>query len=315
MNPEELTQKLNIFLKYLLSLIERKRGNFITLHERPMYIKNLRLLPPESNTKLPKTAVVIQGPILKTHDFTLETVRLYKRNFVKSSIIVSTWKDEDPDYLEKIKGVGGIVVVSEKPLNPGLRNANMQIVTTSAGMGKAQELGATYALKTRTDQRMYGRQVMEFLTNLLDIFPISKSLKQKKRVVGFSWNTKLETLYNFSDTFQFGTIEDMLAYWPHDLIYERPGDKTTFATGEHMTTEAQLFTRFLKRVGAEFPASREEWQKTLATQAIVIDAFPLDLYFYKYDRSREYRDLSYEYRMRDVTFVEWFNLYIKYKNS
>ncbi len=315
MNPEELSQKLNIFLKYLLSLIERKRGNFITLHERPIYIGNLRLLPPESDTKLPKNALVIQGPILKVNDFTLETVKLYKRNFAQSLIIVSTWNDEEPEYLEKIKEAGALVVVSEKPENPGLRNTNMQIASAAAGMKKAKELGALYALKTRTDQRMYGRQVMEFLLNLLDIFPLSLNSKQKKRIVGFSWNTKLETLYNFSDTFQFGAIEDMLLYWPHDLIAERQGDRTSFANGEHMTTEAQLFTRFLKRVGIEFKISREEWQKTLATRAIVIDAFPLDLYFHKYERFREYKDFSYEYRMRDVSFVEWFNLYMKYKNS
>src|SRR3989338_3462959 len=121
MNHEELSQKLNMFLKYLLSLIERKRGNFITLHERPMYIKNLRLLPPESDTKLPATAVVIQGPILKVNDFTLETVRLYKRNFDQSFIIVSTWDDEDQQYLKKIKDAGAIVVTSAKPENCGLR--------------------------------------------------------------------------------------------------------------------------------------------------------------------------------------------------
>jgi len=315
MSKKELKLKFNLFLKYLVSKIEKRRGNFITVHERPIRASSLRLLPKESDKILPPTAVVIQGPILKTNDFTLESVKLYKRHFDQSFIILSTWNDENPDYLEKIKKAGGIVVVSPKPENPGLRNANMQIITTAAGMKKAKELGALYALKTRTDQRIYGRHVMEFLLNLLEIFPLEKSSKQKKRIIGVSWNTKLEIIYNFSDIFQFGTIEDMCAYWAHDPIAERQGDKTTFINGAHMTTEAQLFTRFLKRVGVEFTASREEWQKTVATQTVVIDAFPLDLYFYKYDRFREYKDLSYEYRVRDVTFVEWVNLHVKYKNS
>src|SRR6185503_18158218 len=112
---------------------------------------------------------------------------------------------------------------TRKPENGGLRNTNFQIVSTSAGMDKAKALGAQYVIKTRTDQRMYSRHIMEFLVNLLTVFPIEKRLGQKGRIVGLNLNTKLDILYHFSDMFQFGTIEDLNAYWAMDLIRERQG--------------------------------------------------------------------------------------------
>ncbi len=299
-------------LKSFMGFVEKRRGSFITFHERPIRPSLLRDFQEKPEKLLPKTAIVIQGPILKTDDFTLESVKLYRKNFSQSQVIVSTWKDEEPEYLEKIKKEGATIVLCDKPSYPGPKNLNMQLVTAGNGMKKAQELGAHYVMKTRSDQRMYGRHAMEFLVNITELFPPAPDSKQKKRLIGVGGGALKYNLFHFSDVFNFGQIDDMVLYWNPKLI--TLGDPEFYIEGynDRLISESYLITEFLKANGVAPEMTREGWWRTAGRYCVLIDTPSLDLYWPKYIKYREYRLISYIYPVKEVSFVEWINFYKKY---
>ncbi|MDO8591178.1 MAG: WavE lipopolysaccharide synthesis family protein [bacterium] len=303
---------LNKSLKSFLSFVEKRRGAYITFHERPVRPSLLRNFHEQPEKKLPPTAIVIQGPILKTNDFTLESVKLYRKNFSQSLIIVSTWKDEDPEYLEKIKKEGATIVLCDKPSYPGPKNLNMQLVTAGNGMKKAKELGAQYALKTRTDQRMYGRHIMEFLVNMIELFPPAPDSKQKKRLIGVGGGALKYNIYHFSDVFNFGQIDDMVTYWNPKLITTGDSEFKKEGYAYRLISESYLITEFLKVNGVETTMTNEDWWRSAGRYCVLVDTPSLDLYWPKYIKYREYRLISYIYPVKEVSFAEWINFYKKY---
>lgn len=63
---------------WLLATYEHKTGTLLTFHTRPLYASDVTLTAYPLAT-VPSCAIVLQGPILHTENFTLETVRLYKK--------------------------------------------------------------------------------------------------------------------------------------------------------------------------------------------------------------------------------------------
>ena len=51
-------------------------------------------------------AIVLQGPICEEHQFTIETVEYYNKIYHNAIIIISTWEDESPEYIEALKEKG-----------------------------------------------------------------------------------------------------------------------------------------------------------------------------------------------------------------
>ena len=159
---------------------------------------------------IPTIALVLQGPLVLDNNFTLETIRLYKKHFTQSMIIVSTWEGENADYLTKIKAEGVELILNAKPAIAGIGNLNLQIVSSYNGIMRAKERGAAYVYKTRCDQRMYGVNINEFLHNLITQFPLKKPGLQKQRIIASSFSTLKYVPYLITDMFLFGHIDDML---------------------------------------------------------------------------------------------------------
>ena len=74
----------------------------------------------------------MQGPLMADYDFTYETLLIYLKTFLSNNanviIILSTWENENPSLLARIKELGIEVVLSE-PVEGGVANLNKQIVT------------------------------------------------------------------------------------------------------------------------------------------------------------------------------------------
>ena len=88
-----------------------------------------------------KTAIIMQGPLVREDDFTLETVKIYEKLFPGTVIIVSTWEDSAEEYVKKLSELSNcIVLLNEPPKFSGILNLNMQVVSTLAGIKKAKEL-------------------------------------------------------------------------------------------------------------------------------------------------------------------------------
>ena len=129
-------------------------------------------------------AIVMQGPIRAEENFTLTTVKYYKRAFPQAHIIVSTWDDESKDIIEQIEKAGAYVVLNSKPDCTGTLMVNYQLVNSLGGIKKAAELGAEYIAKTRTDQKICRLHFLDYCKALLQNFPNqSDELKENGRIV------------------------------------------------------------------------------------------------------------------------------------
>src|SRR3990167_272454 len=291
-------------LFFLWRIIERMRGQLTTLHRRPMYAKDYALVRDGSidNAHL---AVVLRGPIVKEADFPLETLKFYRIIFPNTPVIVSTWDDEDAEYLDRLRKEGAEVLLNKKPTYPGPSNVNFQIISTAAGIQRAKDSGVDYVIKNRTDQRVYNPNSRKFLLNLVKAFPLTHNYPlQKQRIANLCFATFKYKLYHASDTFIFGTIEDMLLYFDVALVSDQPRDKI-------FIPEYYLFSEFLKRIGRTLKGTLQDSWETYAQHIVVVDQASLDLYWHKPKRHREYPEREYHRNEnRLVYFSEWLNFYL-----
>ncbi len=303
-------KKTKDWIKKTYFWIEAKLPYFVTLRTRPKRAAQFGLV---ADTLVSKSAIVIQGPILKTEDFTLETVKMYVQMFTGTRIIVSTWATEDAEYLKKIEALGAIVIPNPKPAVAGTQNMNMQIVSTRAGINKARELGAEFVLKTRTDQRVYNPNSLSFLYNTLLRFPVATNFKQKFRIVGASLNSFKYRTYGLSDMLLFGHIDDMETYWNAPL----DDNGSVYANLKLKINEVYLATTFLSAVGRPVLWTLADSWAAFRDNFCVVDEQSLDMYWYKYSRMKEYRYRHYDalYNDQEMSFVEWFNIYSALENK
>lgn len=291
-------------LLFILAVIEKKTGKFITFHTRPIYSKDITHAA-DTLVHTPSVAIVLQGPILKKYDFTLETIRIYKKVYKGLTIIVSTWENEEPIYLKKIREEGVEIVLNKKPAYNGPLNVNYQIVSAKNGVVRAKELGIPYVIKSRTDQRMYNKNILETLHSLTQYFPPSERSGQKKRMVFISNMRKYQPYY-LSDTFMFGDTDDVLQYWSVDLV----GKDAEYA---FFVPEVYFATAFFKSkdwpITWSIKAAWEIYRDCITT----IDWSEVDLFWFKYNYFWEHRDYRYTSQHVPSTdylrFHEWFNIF------
>lgn len=257
----------------------------------------------------PSIAIMLQGPILYKRDFTVETVKLYVKRYHNCKIIVSTWKDDkDVKELERLENV--YVCVSEKPV-PGRGNINMQKVSTLAGINKAKELGCKYFLKTRTDQRIYGIDIISFCVKLLEKFPVKGNIKAKGRLITTSTGTFKSRLYNICDMFLFGYIEDVELFFDAPTVDNLPvgykydeGNLVEYAKSR--PGEIHFTVNYLEKLGHEIKWTIQDSDYIRNNYFIVVDNSTLDILWPKYDH-QEYRWKSYDkdFYLQQCSFSEW----------
>ena len=88
-----------------------------------------------------KACVVVQGKV------NLNYLKKIKETFSGYQLIYSCWEDDNLSLFD----TDDIVVVNEKPADPGVSNFYLQRKSTIEGMKKAVELGWNRALKWRSD--------------------------------------------------------------------------------------------------------------------------------------------------------------------
>ena len=290
----------NLATKILL-LVGRITGRFITFHTRPMVPAGLGYTGKETPEDA-LCAIVIQGPIRHEDNFTLESVKLYRRHYPSATIILSTWEGEDITAFQSLKDARFKILLNVPPplLAPG--NLNYQIVSTKAGVDEAHKLGFLYVIKSRTDQRIYSINLIRYLQNLTDYFPVLDTNRQKQRILGTAAATSKIRLYQFSDIFMFGTVSDMRTYWSADLVLDPTVDERAFHA------EGYLFKQFLERTGWDIKETMPDFLKALGQRAIIIDNELMDVYWPKYvSRLREHRIKTYVLPELQITFKSWLN--------
>lgn len=299
--------------KWLFNRYARVHGIFLTIHRRPVAASQIGTWSLHDANEA-TTAIVMQGPLVGELNFTLETVRLYKKHYPLSPVIISTWESESATIRTALQAAGAVVVTSTKPPVTGIGNVNLQLVSTLTGMRKAKELGATFVYKTRCDQRAYAPNLNAALRALLTTFPPKAGTTQTHRIIGSSFGTLKHVPYLFTDVFQFGHIDDMLAYWsaPHDPR-TTPSKMITTVQDliDERMCEAYLCSTYLERIGRPLDWTIADWWQACADHFIVVDHAAIDLFFYKYDVYHEHRSRRYEYVGNDapMTFFDWIQLH------
>ncbi len=300
-------------IKWFFAKVSTAKREFVTTHTRPMSAQKIHTWSdPLKSTS--KTAIVLEGRLIAEQNFTIETVRVYKKHFPSTIIIVSTDIGSDPTIISELKAEGVKVIENEKPSIAGIGNINFQLVPTLSGLEAAKLAGAEFVYKTRCDQRMYGVNINEFLLNLIHAFPVAPGFKQKYRIIASSFLTLKYVPYLVTDMFQFGHIDDMIEYWSAAHDTRSAPAKPILTVQDVMDAriaESYLASEFLTRIGRSVSWSIEDSWQAYADHFCIVDRETLDLYWYKYDSYKEYRmkDYSGVSNSHLLTFAEWFNLY------
>ena len=287
-------------------------SSFVRFKEFPIKAEDYKLK--SSHTEPVSIGIVIQGPIIKENDFTLETCKIYKKIFNNDEkIILSTWNNEDDDYLEKFRNLDVIVVTSEVPECYGHGNVNCQIKSTLVGCEKAKEIGSKYILKTRTDQRFYARDISQYLLNLLKMFPLRVDAGLKERLVALTFNTFKYRRYGISDMFLFGNTDDVIKYWS---VPERgmdiEVDRASISKVEYILKycpETYIVKNFLKNIGIIPDDTLKQSLEIYRDLFCFIDKEQLDFYWPKYSNEDKRWNFYYENCLEEFHFKDWLNLY------
>lgn len=287
-------------------------GDFYNLKNFPIKAKNYQL---QSDAyTIPSLCIVIQGPIVKENDFTLETCKIYKKIFNNSeTIILSTWDTEDKKYLKNFEAIGVKVLLSKAPDFAGRANLNYQILSTMKGLKEGEKLGCEYAIKTRTDQRFYSTNLSRDLFNLLKIYPPSPNYNMHSRLVALSFNSFKYRYYGISDMFLFGNTQDMLKYWNSPLDTKKYKEYKTIKQKDlwqQYCSETYIASHFLKNIGVTPEYTLKHTWKIYKDLFIFIDKEILDMYWPKYTNLDSRWRLFRPNMLEEMRHSDWLNLYL-----
>lgn len=203
----------DVLLRDCCKSYEKQTGDFCSYKQRSGMGGDL-IVCSELLSRFSDTAIIIQGPLMLENHFTLNTVEMYKRYYPECKIIVSTWKDSDKNEIEKLRAHGVEIVLNQSPVCFGLGNMNFQIVSTKGGIERAKELGVSYILKTRSDQRIYKPHMLEYFKALVEEYPVgdnSGKSSQSKRIIALQTTVGGAMFIPFfiADFMYFGTTKDI----------------------------------------------------------------------------------------------------------
>lgn len=299
------------FIESFFSIIKLLYKKFYTFHSRPVQTDNIEAKHFLKKNHSFKTAcIVMQGPIIKENDFTINTLSLYKKIFAGHSILLSTWDDESSIHIKRIEDLGIEVILSKKPDYAGIANINFQITSTSSGVMRAFDEGYKYILKTRTDQRIHSPLAIDICFAALNKFPLSKKNSlQKERVIAFNLNTFMYRPFSISDMINFGNIHDMKKYWCVDQdqrkIDELIEPTNLIEWSAQKLAEVYFVDNFLNNTNQPYQLSLEGSWRVLAENFCILNTYDIDLFWNKYSKKEFRHDKYVFHRNKQINFAEW----------
>jgi hypothetical protein len=308
---------LSVVLEAALKALHAKGPNWITQHRRPKrqdapyYVHQDAVVA----GRMPKSAIVVQGPIATDDDFTIASLDYYRRANPGAVIVLSTWNDTPAELLKRCEAAGAVVVVSPKPTIAGALNVNYQSISSLAGLRKAKELGCEYGLKVRSDIRIHAPNAAGFLYDLLQTFPLRNSPRQRARIVSTTYLTSKYCPYHLSDQILYGQIDDMLRYWEPPLNkYAGPKPEVAGLIKDSVAEqvpEIYLCRSYCEGLGRPTSMSLRAWWEALADCFLVIDRDLIDAYWPKYGPHVEHPAITLELHpaWTGLYFRDWLRLY------
>lgn len=319
------------FLNAFLSQYQEVASEYVRYRVYPKKSDAFNQNKLKTNTRIGEWAIVFQGPIDKSEDFQLETVKLYKKMFPQAVIIISTWENEPEDVLNKFRELGCELVINKTFRPNGQWNVNYQLCTTLNGLKRAKELGVKYALKHRGDWRIYREGSYEYLKSLLNWFPVAKDnpFNLNKRILyvgGGEHPNSMIIPYWIQDFFFFGNIDDLISYFstPYD---KRQIDDINAYIKEHFegkslayrdcaipSPEIYMAKSFVNRHQRN-PQDTKHYWLLLKKIFINVDVDTLAACWHKYDHYMNLNvltgDIAYSFRpenVRGINASDWMNI-------
>ena len=311
------------------SIVKNEKGflcnftlnNYFSYHLRPKLSQDFEL---ESTCEISdKFAVIIQGPIQENSNFLKHTLKIYKKIFKNSLIIISTWKNENKKLIDELRDENIYIILNDdREIKKSKGNINKQIITTNVALNYAKSQNIKYCLKTRTDQRIHNNNLETFLISLIKTFPVKKNKLIKSRILVPAIGTFKFFLYHLTDLLMFGETEDLINYWDresYDVGLKKMGldDNNNFINHTPLYAETFLCSRFISKIENNIIWDLENWWRCLRDYFCIIDNTSLDCLWFKYEWDIEYRYLkTYSNKFsRSVDFHDWLSLYNNCKNN
>jgi hypothetical protein len=295
--------------------------DFVTLLIRPK--KDFRREIPTVAVLDMSAAILIQGQIVQDGQFTIETIRLYRKIFPNIPLVVATWEAESVEDLRVIASLGARIILCKKPSGTGFLNFNLQRETTVKGLEAVRELGVARVLKTRSDQRIYNRFAIVFLQAMLLQFPPRNNVSCKGRIFILSTTTLTNFPLHVCDMLQFGFIDDVCKFWgvpAHEEDIERERFVSEMEgrlrVSEMLTRESTIPEVCLGRFYASLLYGEESlsdpkyvYQRMMHEAIGIVDQGQLDLSWPKYNSIEAFRDYQIPWLLERFTFEKWLSLY------
>ncbi len=229
--------------------------------------------------------IVMQGPIFNKDNFTRNTLELYTKIFVDIPIVVSTWIDQDTSEIEKLNSKQITIIKNHYPQQECSANLNKMIKSCYEGLKLLKQYNLQYALRTRTDHRIYAENCGEFLVSMLQAFPLTNCTNQHQRILILDTYTLKYVPYNLSDTFQFGAIEDILEYWNVPFAdYQQTNEVGITIKEEEFKNSAENYLGIQyakKKMACNYEYTYEKYYSFLKDRFIVIDTDMINLLYFK----------------------------------
>jgi hypothetical protein len=278
-------------IRLFVLILEHITKHFVSLNLRPKQFK-VETYPKFYDSYLAYAndwCILVQGPIVNDHDFTMNTIMFYRHLYPNVSIILSSWIGEKSKIDEnRLKDLGVYFLFNEMPTYRGISNINLQLVSTQKGLKFASDLGVKYILKTRTDQRVC--KTIDFLGHMQNLqlnFPLAHGVLSSRLVIA-STNSFKSRFYGITDMFMFGQMADMQLYWEIPLESEFQqnvplnSDPVYFIANKQ--AEGYLVNHFFEALRFTPQWTLEDSQFFIANFFCVVDKEQLDLFWLKYER-------------------------------
>lgn len=300
-------------------IIDNTKDNYLTYHLRPKKAEDFKL---ESTCKIDeKIAIIIQGPIQEKFNFLKNTLKIYKKIFKNSIIIISTWKSEDINKIKTLKDENVYILFNDEP-EKSQSNIDHQIFSTNTALKFAINHNAKYSIKTRADVRLNKNNLETFLISLIKTFPVKDNHLIKSRIIVPSLITFKFRIFSLSDIVMFGNTSDLLKYFDSEL-FEDGLKKFGLSLDNLLKNEtpvvAEIFlcSRFIHKLNSKVSWDLENWWESLKNYFCIIDNSALDLFWYKYNWDYEYRfSRTYSDKFaRAIDFQDWLSLYNGLNNN
>ena len=289
---------MKFWLRFDADLFSEK--GFFSWHRRPRKLSQWGIsdfqADPESEIGL-----IIQGPIVYKHNFTLESARLYRAQYPNMPIFISTWA-ASKNFLSACNEIGVKVIENREISNPYYGNLNRQQTTTLAGLKALQSLGVKYAIKSRSDQRIYALNFVTYLRQMSRLFPPTSVPNRSSdiRIFITYQNSFLDRHLSGSDFLHFGETQDLIVFWKSIDSQNLPVD---------LAPEQILMGSYLLSCGwsSEGLLTNQTWIESMRKVVGFLDSSALDLFWLKYS-SREYLWRRYgKEPMKEVTPADWYS--------